>query len=132
MASQPDELLINTDDLEWTPMGEGSWGRILRVCRETGQWTILFKQEAGSSAPPHRHLAPADFYVLSGCIEYRGGVAKAGHFGREPLGAVHERTAFPEETIYLFTSYGPLAMYGPQGEIVGTIDAEVLEALASG
>ncbi len=90
---------------------------------------MLFKQEAGSFVPPHKHLGPADFYVLQGCIEYRGGVAKAGHFGREPLGAVHERTSFPEETIYLFTSYGPLAMHGPNGEIVGVTDAELWHRL---
>jgi anti-sigma factor ChrR (cupin superfamily) len=129
MPLESEELLINADDLPWTPMGEGAWGKVLRVCAETGAWTLLLKQAAGSEVPPHKHLAPADFYVLSGCIEYRGGVAKAGHFGREPLGAVHERTSFPEETIYLFTSYGPLAMYGPDGNIIGTTDAEGLQAL---
>lgn len=127
MSFEPVETIINTDDLPWTPMGEGSWGKVLRTCPETGTWTILFKQEAGSFAPPHRHLAAADFYVLRGCIEYRGGVAKAGHFAREPMNAVHERTTFPEETVYLFTSYGPMAMYGPDGNIAGIFDAETLQ-----
>ena len=130
MPLQSEELLINTNDLPWKPMGEGAWGKVLRVCPETGAWTVLFKQEAGSSVPPHKHLAAADFYVLSGCLEYRGGVAKAGHFGREPLGAIHQRTSFSEETIYLFTSYGALAMYGPDGSIVGVTDAEVMQAIA--
>jgi len=129
MPFEPSELIIDVDSLPWTPMGPGSWGKILRTCAETGTWTIMFKQEAGSFAPPHKHLAPADFYVLRGCIEYRGGVATAGHFAREPLNAVHEKTSFPEETIYLFTSYGPLAMYGPAGEIAGLLDAEALQAL---
>lgn len=130
MPPEPQELLVNVDDLAWKPMGEGAWGKVLRVSVETGSWTVLLKQAAGSVVPPHKHLAPADFYVLTGCIEYRGGVAKAGHFAREPLGAVHERTSFPEETIYLFTSYGPLAMYGPEGNIVFTTDAETMQALA--
>ena len=82
--------------------------------------------EAG---PLRRWLLLADFYVLEGCIEYRGGVAKAGHFAREPMGAVHERTSFPEETVYLFTSYGPLAMYGPEGNIAGITDAELMHGL---
>lgn len=128
-ADAPQEILVNADDLPWKPMGEGAWGKVLDVCLETGRFSILFKQEAGSFVPPHRHLGPADFYVLSGCLEYRGGVAKAGHFGREPAGAVHERTAFPEETIYLFTAYGPLAMLGPDGNVAFITDASTLQAL---
>ena len=130
MPLEPQELLVNTADLAWKPMGEGTWGKVLRVCAETGAWTVLFKQAAGTFVPPHRHLAPADLYVLEGCIEYRGGVAKAGHFAREPMGALHERTSFPEETIYLFTSYGALAMLGPDGAVVGVIDASAIQAIA--
>ena len=129
MPLEPTELIVNVNDLPWTPMGVGAWGKILRVCGETGAWTIMFKQEAGSFAPPHKHLAAAEFYVLEGCIEYRGGVAKAGHYAREPLGALHERTRFPEETVYLFTSYGALALYGPQGEVAGIMDAETFQAM---
>ena len=129
MPFEPNELLVNVDDLPWMPMGEGVEGKVLRTCAETGTWTVLFKQGAGTFAPPHKHLAAADFYVLKGCIEYRGGVAKAGHFAREPLGAVHEKTSFPEETIYLFTSYGPMVMYAPDGSISGVTDAELMEAM---
>jgi anti-sigma factor ChrR (cupin superfamily) len=129
MSFEPTELVLDVDALPWVPMGVGAWGKVLRVCSETGMWTVMFKQEAGSFALPHKHLGPADFYVLQGRIEYRGGVATAGHFAREPLNAVHEKTTFPEETIYLFTSYGPLAMYGPNGEIAGVLDAEALEGL---
>ena len=129
MPLESDELLVNAADLPWTPIGEGSWGKVLHVCAETGKWTALFKQAAGTHVPPHKHLAPAEFWVLSGCIEYRGGVAKVGHFGREPLGAMHERTSFPEETIYLFTSYGPVAMCGPDGEVAAITDAQTMQAL---
>ena len=129
MSFSPTEMIVDTNELPWTPMGEGAWGKLLRACPETGTWTILFKQEAGSHAPPHRHLSAADFYVLEGCIKYRGGVARAGHFAREPMGAIHERTTFPEDTVYIFTSYGPMAMHGPDGSIVGVMDAETLHAL---
>jgi anti-sigma factor ChrR (cupin superfamily) len=129
MPFEPQELIVHVNDVPWSPMGEGSWGKILRACPETGAWTIFFKQEAGSFAPPHKHLAAADFYVLEGCIEYRGGVARGGDFAREPLNAVHEKTVFSEETLYLFTSYGPMAMYGPDGSIAGIFDAEGLQAL---
>ena len=125
MPFQPDELIVNVDELPWRPMGEGAWAKLLRACPETGTWTVMLKQAAGTVAPPHKHLAPAEFYVLKGRIEYRGGVAEAGYFAREPMGADHPQTSFPEETIYLFTSYGALAMYGPEGSIAGVTDAEV-------
>ncbi|MCH2172941.1 2,4'-dihydroxyacetophenone dioxygenase family protein [Myxococcota bacterium] len=130
MPLDPEEMLIDTDALEWKPMGEGAWGKVLRVCAETGSWTVLLKQAAGTFVPPHKHLGPADFYVLSGAVEYRGGVARAGTFAREPLGALHERTSFSEETVYLFTAYGPLAMLGPDGNVVGVVDAEAMQAVA--
>jgi anti-sigma factor ChrR (cupin superfamily) len=130
MSFEPKELIVDTNELPWMPMGPGAWGKVLRTCSETGAWTVLFKQEAGTFAPPHKHLAAADFYVLSGRIEYRGGVAKAGDFAREPMNAVHEKTSFPEETIYLFASSGPMAMYGPDGNIAGIFDAEGLQVMA--
>ncbi len=124
MTFQPEELLVNVEELSWVTVGEGAWAKLIRACAQTGTWTVMFKQAAGTVAPPHRHLAPADFYVLEGCIEYQGGIAKAGYFARERMGAEHPKTTFSEETIYLFTSYGPLAMYGPDGAIAGISDAE--------
>jgi len=130
MPLGPSDLLVDVDSLPWKSTGEGAWAKVIRTCSETGAWTVLLKQQAGTEVPPHKHLAPAEFYVLEGCIEYRGGVAKAGSFGREPLGAVHERTSFPEETVYLFTSFGPVAMYAPDGSIAFVTDAGAIQALA--
>jgi hypothetical protein len=45
------------------------------------------------------------------------------------MGAEHLETTFPEETLYLFTSYGPLAMYGSDGNIVSVTDAETWHRL---
>ncbi len=131
MSFQPAELIVNVEELSWVPVGDGAWAKLLRACPETGTWTVMLKQAAGTFAPPHRHLGPADFYVLEGRIEYRGGVAEAGYFAREPMGAEHAKTSFPEETVYLFTSYGPLAMYGPDGNIAGIMDAEAWHKMLS-
>jgi anti-sigma factor ChrR (cupin superfamily) len=130
MSFTPTEMVINSDELPWIEMGEGAWGKVLRTCSETGAWTVLFKQAAGTHAPPHKHLAAADFFVLQGRIEYRGGVATTGYFAREPLNAIHERTEFPEETIYLFASEGPMAMYAPDGSIAGIMDAETFASMS--
>ena len=129
MPLEPKELLVDVNAMPWKEVGDGAWAKVLRVCSETGTWTALFKQAAGTFVPPHKHLGPADLYVLSGCIDYRGGVAKAGYFGREPLGAVHEKTSFPEETVYLFTAYGPVAFYGDDGQVVFVNDADSMQTL---
>ena len=46
-------------------------------------------------APPHYHLGPADFFVLSGHIGYRAGPPAGygpGTYIYEPAGARHEAT----------------------------------------
>lgn len=101
-------------------MGEGAWGKVLRTCSETGAWTVLFKQAAGTHAPPHKHLAGADFYVLAGRIEYPGGVATAGCFAREPMNAIHDRTEFPDETIYCSPRRVRWRCTGPMGRSPGS------------
>lgn len=128
---ESDEMCINVNEKKWVATGEGAWIKVLRVSLETGHWVALFKQSAGTFVPPHKHLAAAEFYVLEGCIEYRGGKAEAGYYGYEPLGAVHEKTSFPVDTIYLLTSYGPLAMRDEKGELLGVMDSEMMHALLS-
>jgi len=128
---ESDEICLNVNEQKWVPTGEGAWIKVLRVSRETGNWVALFKQSAGTVAPPHKHLGAAEFYVLEGCIDYRGGKAEAGYYGYEPLGAVHEKTSFPVDTIYLLTSYGPLAMRNESGELIGVMDSEMMHGLLS-
>ena len=84
---------------------------------------------AAAACTCQRRASTAMSTVGSAPRARRGGIARAGHFAREPMGAVHEKTSFPEETVYLFTSYGPLAMYGPDGEIVRITDAELMHKL---
>ena len=104
--------LVNPDDIEWFETPGGNSVKVLRVSEETGSYTALFKAEKGTVNPPHVHLGPADFYVLSGVMEYRGGVSRAGDWIYEPNGAEHEATSHPEETIYLANVHGAIAFYG--------------------
>ena len=77
----------------------------------------FIKAAAGQVNPPHVHLGPADFFVLSGRLEYRGGAAGPGAYVREPAGAVHDATTTPVETVYLANVQGPIAFFGPDGTI---------------
>ena len=88
------------------------------------------KSAAGSVFPAHRHLGAADFYVLEGAIEYRAGTARAGFWGYEPLGAIHEATTATEDTVYLFNSYGPIAFLAEDGSVASVMSWEAIRDLA--
>ncbi len=109
--------LISPDDLDWFETAGGNAVKVLRVSQETGSYTALFRADAGTTNPPHIHLGPADFYVLSGMIEYRGGSSKAGDWIYEPNGSEHESTHHPEDTVYLANVHGAIGFYGeaPEG-----------------
>jgi len=121
--------LVHPDDLAWIEVPGGNSLKVMRVSEETGSWTALFRAAQGTTNPPHVHLGPADFYVLSGVLEYRGGVARAGDWIYEPNGAEHEATHHPEETVYLANVHGAIAFTGAGGQIVGVSDWRAMRAL---
>ena len=122
--------LVRADDLNWISDGVGNQIKILRVNEETGFFHILVKAKAGQVNPPHTHLGPADFYVLEGGFDYRGGSARAGDWVYEPTGAVHEATRHPLDTIYLANVYGPVAFHNSSGGIAGVYDWRSVMSLA--
>jgi anti-sigma factor ChrR (cupin superfamily) len=128
--SNPFALLIDPDDLEWIGTGSGNAMKVLRVSQETGGWTALIKAAAGTVNARHRHLGPADFFVLSGSIEYRGGFARAGSWVYEPAGALHEATTHPEDTVYLANVHGPIAMLDDDDNVIRVSDGASMARLA--
>lgn len=127
----PLAALTDTNDLEWIDTGGGNAFKPLWYSDETGAWTALIKGKAGQVNPPHTHLGPADFYVLTGSIDYRGGSAGPGAWVYEPAGAVHDATTHPVETVYLANVRGPIAYHGPDGKVVAVSNGEfVRDALA--
>jgi anti-sigma factor ChrR (cupin superfamily) len=129
MDVNPFASLIDTEALDWIPTGGGNSLKILRVSEETGAWSALINAKAGTVNPRHRHLGPADFLVLSGSIEYRGGFAKAGCWVYEPAGAVHDATSHSEDTVYLANVYGPIAYLNDEGGVIGVSDGESMRQL---
>ncbi|MGE0824664.1 MAG: 2,4'-dihydroxyacetophenone dioxygenase family protein [Candidatus Binatia bacterium] len=116
-SSGPQDLLVRCKELPWHQLGPGTYFKLLRVSEETGVWTSLVKMEAGSRFAPHKHLGAAEFFVVKGAFEYRGGAARAGDYGYEPLGAVHGATTCTEESEYIITTYGPIAFLNEDGSI---------------
>jgi 2,4'-dihydroxyacetophenone dioxygenase len=124
-----DAALVRTNEQEWIDSGGGNQFKVLRISKETGAWSALIKAPAGQVNPPHTHLGPADFYVISGGFDYRGGSARAGDWVYEPAGAVHEATTHPVDTVYLANVYGPVAFHGKDGTYSGVLDWRAVNAM---
>ena len=122
--------LIRTSEQPWIDMGGGNQAIVLRVSKETGFYSLLIKAPAGQVNKPHTHIGAADFYVISGGFDYRGGSARAGDWVYEPAGAVHEATTHPMDTIYLANSYGPIAFHGKDGGYSHIADWRAITAMA--
>lgn len=103
------EFLVRTPDVDWIEFAGGIDYKVLRTSAETGVWTVLFRCAQGSAFPPHLHYGAGEYYMLSGVMDYRLGIARAGDYGYEPLGVYHERTTFLEDSELLFTNHGPVA-----------------------
>ena len=131
-TAEQNEILTQTEDMTWNVMGDGIGIKVLRVSEETGQWTALIRQDAGSTFAPHKHLAPADFYVLKGALEYRMGRAPAGSYAYEPLGAIHDETTCSEETMYIFTAHGPVIFYNEDGSVSQVLSHENILEIVNG
>ena len=124
------EVLVAPDSKPWVAFAPGIAFRLLFASAETGRWTVFFKCDAGSSFGCHRHLGAGEYYVIKGRMTYRMGEAAAGSYGYEPIGALHEHTAFPEDTELLFTNYGPIAFLDEAMKPVMIVDHAMIEQLA--
>lgn len=134
MNAAKDEY-VSSKGLTWAPFVPGIYLKLLRVCPETGTWTVLIKADAGASFPRHRHLAAGEYFMLSGKMEVRGGVenggitAYPGDYGWEPVSIVHDHTVFPEPTEMLFTNHGAVVFVDDQDKPVSVLDWEVVQTV---
>ena len=79
-------------DAPWIQQSPMSAVKVLWVGRETGTWASLHHWKKGYTAPPHKHLAGAHAYVISGKLQVRNGVLNAGDYVYEPSGILHDAT----------------------------------------
>ena len=129
------DLYVATDRLPWVDFSPGIAFRLLRTSAETGDWTVVFRCEQGSSFAPHRHLGAGEYLMLEGKMEVRGGAAAggvtaySGDYCYEPTGVVHESTYFPEPTRFYFTNRGPVAFIDARGHVTDVLDFRMLQEL---
>lgn len=107
--------LVDTNAIPWIvdPAAPDIGIKIMRVSHETGVTSLMVRQNG--QAPPHYHLGPADFFIISGRIGYRSGPPEGfgpGTYLWEPAGARHEATQrVPGDTddlIYTANVFGPI------------------------
>jgi anti-sigma factor ChrR (cupin superfamily) len=131
-TAQDNEIMVQTADMPWVKMGDGVDIKILRVSEETGFWSAIIRMQPGCQFASHKHLAPADFYVLKGCLKYRLGEAGEGCYAYEPTGAIHESTTCDEETTLTFNSYGPSIFFNEDGSVKQILNHETALEMAAG
>ena len=74
----------------WIQQSPMSAVKVLWVGRETGTWASLHHWKKGYTAPPHKHLAGAHAYVISGKLQVRNGVLNILEYGSDILGKRHD------------------------------------------
>ena len=79
------DTLIRSDS-PWIERSPKDKVKVLWIGRETGTWASLHHWKKGYAAPPHKHLAGAHVYILSGKLQVRDGVLNAGDYVYEPSG----------------------------------------------
>ena len=99
----------------WIEQSPMSAVKVLWVGRETGTWASLHHWKKGYTAPPHKHLAGAHAYVISGKLKVRNGVLNAGDYVYEPSGILHDATIALEDTTYLFICTGAVLFFDENG-----------------
>jgi anti-sigma factor ChrR (cupin superfamily) len=135
MSKLANDLQVTPGDIPWKILREGAYIKLLRTCSVTGTWVVMLRNDPGTSVPPHKHNGPAEYYVMKGKVEVRGGVenggstACAGDYGYEPNGVIHEKTYFPELTEYLFINHGTLQYLDDDGNVLVVLDCQSIEAL---
>ncbi len=130
-APVPEEVLQHASQGRWAPMIAGIDFRLLFSGGETGRWTVLFRCQPGSFIPRHKHYGAGEYFVIKGLMQYRMGAAPAGTYGYEPIGAIHDRTEFPQYTELLFTNYGPVAFLNEDDSVASILDHAAIERLAA-
>ena len=119
--------LVDSATLGWQPFGDGLSMKVLHVFDGRPAFASLIKAEAGATLPNRQYLGPADFYVLSGQIDFHDGSAKPGDWVHEPAGARDEIATFPVATEFLANTYGTILEFDRARGFVRAIDGYALK-----
>jgi 2,4'-dihydroxyacetophenone dioxygenase len=108
--------------------------KLLKCGREDGVYSFLNRFHPGFQAPRHLHLGEVHAYTIQGSWHYLeyDWVSGPGDYVYEPPNTTHTLNVpadANEPTIVFFTVAKGMDLYTPDGDVLMTLDAAVLEAL---
>jgi len=131
IKDHPLTFTMDTNEIPWTPLSEGTYFKLLSADPVSGRWTTLFRMEPGARFAVHKHYGLVEFFVLKGSFGYEGGVAHAWGYGIEGAPSVHEPiSGDDEEMIMLAISNGPFQGYNEDGTLGEVVDVSAFVRMA--
>lgn len=125
--------VTNVDTIPWTPFPmPGTSFKLLNINETSGATTILLYVAENAEAPLHMHVGAAEAYNIFGRWAYEGEAEAIGPncYVYEPAGIVHLPKQEAESLMFgIF--HGPIIGYTPDGQVAGTITADLLYDLAA-
>lgn len=106
---RPGAMLVDIHRVEWQTLGDGVKFKLVRYCEVTGDWVLFVQLQPNVKFGRHKHVTPAEFFVTKGELVFEGGSARAGVYGYEEIGEIHEEASGAEETEFLYFGHGPVA-----------------------
>ncbi len=102
-------MLADVNLIEWQALGEGVKFKLLRYCEVTGDWVLYVQLQPNVKFGRHQHITPAEFFIIKGELVFEGGSARAGVYGYEEIGEIHEEASGVTETEFLYFGHGPVS-----------------------
>src|ERR1700687_1546064 len=115
-------------DAPWIEQSPTAKMKVLWVGRETGTFALLIHWNKGHVAAPHKNLAGAHAFVISGKLPVRNGTLNAGAYCVDPSGILHDATTALEDTTYLFICNGAVLFFD-ENSFTRYLNWEVVEML---
>ena len=122
-----DSGIVDPTTMPWEPTSHpGISTKVLKV-DEGGSFIMLVHADDGAVLPPRRHTAPADFYVLSGTLQFNDDQAPTDHWVYQPMGAVEGEIHHVGETLYLATYTGAALELAHDGSVTAILDGSTVQ-----
>lgn len=125
-------ITIATESIPFKPLAEGVAMRVVHVDHESGAWTIMIDAKKGSVLPRHRHLSPAEIYIIRGAGTHpQTGAYAPNDYIVEPKDALHEELLHEEDILLILHSSGPVAFLNDDDSTAFMMDAGMLTGFAA-
>lgn len=121
---------IHCNELPWLPLADRVSVKVIKLMPETGGYSVIIKADEGGVLPRHKHLGPAEIFILKGAgVHPQTGAYAQGDYVSERDGAVHDALTFEVDTELLMISSGPSAFLAPNDDVMFMMDIPMLEGL---